>query len=94
MKKEVFEIDQNGYIAEKYAVEFDQEGNPLGELTENFIIAQPPDGLYRAKWNGTEWVEDMAQEEINELNNQPREFTQEDYILDIDFRLSMIELGL
>lgn len=80
MKKEVFEIDENGYIVEKYAIEFDEEGNPLEELAENIITVSPPNGLYRAKWNGTEWIEDMTQEEIDELNNQPSLPTQEERI--------------
>lgn len=68
MLREVFEIDQNGYITEKYVVEFDEEGNCLEELAENIVVTSPPDGLYRAKWTGNEWIEDMTQEEINALN--------------------------
>ena len=86
MKKQVYEIDEGGYLKDIHVIE-------EGEET-SFIIKNPPQGLYRARWTGVEWVEDMTQEEIDDLNNQPREFTQEDYILDIDFRLSMIELGL
>jgi hypothetical protein len=78
MKKQAYEIDENGYIKEIYVVEFDEKGNPLEELTENMVIIDPPQGLYRAKWTGTEWIEDMTQEEIEILNNQPRESTTEE----------------
>lgn len=72
MRKEVFEIDSSGYITEKYAAEFDDDGNLIEEVADNIIITQPPDGLYRAKWAGSEWVEDMPQAEIDSLNNQPQ----------------------
>ena len=65
MKKQAYEIDENGYIKEIYII---QEG----EETE-LITNQPPQGLYRAKWTGQEWVEDMSQEEIDELDNPTKE---------------------
>lgn len=76
MKKQVYELDANGYIKERYVAEFDEEGNCIEELARNIITIDPPNGLYRAKWTGTEWIEDMTQEEIDELNNQPRELTE------------------
>lgn len=72
MKKQVYEIDEYGFIAEIYVKEFDDE------LVENFIDVSPPNGLYRAKWNGFEWVEDMSQEEIDSINNIPKPPSQED----------------
>jgi hypothetical protein len=81
MIKEVFKIDENGYIIEKHVVEFDKEGNPLEELGEDIITVTPPDGLYRAKWTGIEWIEDMSQEEIDELNKQPEKEPSEIEIL-------------
>jgi len=76
MKKQVYRIDKNGYLKEIYVVEFDEEGNCLKELAENIITTDIPQGLYRAKWAGIQWVEDMAQEEIDALNNQPKEPTE------------------
>lgn len=78
MFKQVYEIDTNGFIKEIYVVEFDEENNCLEELAENIITLSPPDGLYRAKWTGTEWVEDMLQEEIDALNNVPQQPTNEE----------------
>ena len=71
MLKQVYEIDELGYIKEIKLADFDEQGNCLEELAENIITIDIPQGLYRAKWTGIEWVEDMSQEEINALNNQP-----------------------
>jgi hypothetical protein len=76
MKKEVFEVDTNGYISKKYIKVFDEQGNCLEELAENTIVTEIPEGLYRPKWTGIEWIEDMSQEEIDILNNQPHEPTE------------------
>lgn len=94
LKKQVYEIDDNGYIKEIYVVKFNEEGNPIEELAENIITVNPPNGFYRAKWIGREWIEDMTQEEIAALNNKAIEPTTDDFLLDFEFRLSMIELGL
>jgi hypothetical protein len=72
MKKQVYEIDDNGYLKEIHVIE---EGDKT-----NHITVHPPQGLYRAKWTGTEWVEDMSQAEIDELNNQPRIPTKEEIL--------------
>lgn len=88
MKKEVFKIDQNGYIMERYVAEFDNEDNLVVELEEN-IITIPPPSFYKPKWNGTEWIEEGTQPV-----QQPKKPTEIDYLLDLDFRLSMLELGL
>lgn len=99
MKKQTYEINENGHINEIYVVEFDEEGNPLEELAENIVAINPPNGLYRAKWTGTEWIEDMTQKEIDELNRRPTkepsfEETQIEYNVDLDYRVSLIEMGL
>lgn len=76
MGREVFEIDMNGYVVERYTSEFDAQGNCKEELAENIITTAIPHGLYRAKWNGIEWIEDMPQEEIDTLNNVPQPLTE------------------
>jgi hypothetical protein len=89
---QVYRIDKNGYYVKPVDLE---EGE---EIPSGCIIARPPNGLYRAKWTGIEWIEDMSQEEIDGLNNQPQEPSENevlrDYILDVDYRLIMIELGI
>lgn len=66
MKKQVYEIDDNGFVVEIYVAEFDDDGNPIEDLAENIITFDPPDGLYRPKWTGTEWVEDKSRAKFEE----------------------------
>lgn len=70
MKKQVYIIADNSFYG---GCEIIGEGQ---EVDFYYTEVRPPDGLYRAKWTGTEWVEDMTQEEIDKLNNQPRELTE------------------
>ena len=68
MKKQVYKIDSNGFLIGIHLAEFDEDGNLIGELAENVILLDLPEGLYSPKWTGSEWVEDMPQSEIDELN--------------------------
>lgn len=77
MKRQVYEIDAHGYLKEIYVKEFDEQGCKE-ELSDNMITIDPPQGLYRARWTGTEWVEDMSYEEIKALNNKPKAPTVEE----------------
>lgn len=55
MKFLVYRIDENGYYVEP------MEATDETTLTDDLVTIAPPNGLYRAKWTGTEWVEDMTQ---------------------------------
>lgn len=91
MLKEVYEIDNNGHIKKIYLKEFDNNGNCIEDLKENIVTVQPPSGLYRAKWTGAEWIEDMSQEDIDELNNQPKVLTEEQQrLLDLELAIATI----
>ena len=37
-------------------------------LPENSTDIAPPDGLYKAQFDGEKWIETITQEELNELN--------------------------
>lgn len=101
MKKQIYKIDEDGCILFGEEITIDtQEEVPLGYIdvplpTDNKEEQLP---FYRPKWTGTEWIEDMTQEEIDELNNQPveprTEELQIEYNIDLDYRLSLIEMGL
>lgn len=67
MLRQVYKIDHQGYFIADILI---QEGE---EVDYDYIEIRPPNGLYRAKWTGGEWVEDMVQEEIDELNSQSKE---------------------
>ena len=86
--KQVYKIDSEGHYIEPVLLKKDEE------IPLNHIETQPIDGLYRARWTGVEWIEDMTQEEIDALNNQSKEPTTDDFLLDFEFRVSMLELGL
>jgi len=68
MKKQVYEVDGQGFLLQIHLAIFDDDGNSIDELASNIVTLDPPNGLYRAKWAGTEWIEDMSQAEINALN--------------------------
>lgn len=81
MHKAVYELDADGYLQEIYVAGFDDRtGDPVEPLPEHYVTEDPPQGLYRARWDGEEWAEDMTEAEIQELNNRPREPNNEDRI--------------
>ena len=57
------------------------------EKTEIGLEVEPSQGLYKPKWNGTEWIEGMSAEEIALIVNQPIEETQP-----IEARVEKLEL--
>lgn len=70
MKKQAYRIDANGFVIDTLVVEVSDE---VGKYVVNI---DKPDGLYRARWTGSEWIEGMSQAEIDELNNQVQEPTE------------------
>lgn len=63
MDKQVYKIDSEGYLIESPVKRFDEQGNCTEELPADIITVDPPQGLYRAKWTGKEWIETMTEEE-------------------------------
>lgn len=53
-------INENGMFIEDAFVE---------ELTEFTIETPCPSGFYHPKWNGTEWVEGLTQDEIQAIKD-------------------------
>ena len=53
----------------------DADGNTIPD--PHYIETPVPQGFYHPKWNGEQWVEGMAQVQIDELKNQPAELTPE-----------------
>lgn len=84
---QVYRINENGVYIEPVVLRKGQE------IPSDCIALIPPNGLYRAKWTGTEWMEDMSQEEIDELNNQPREKTQLEILQETVDMLVLDSLG-
>lgn len=63
MKKQVYDIYENGYIKEIYVSEVDENGTILDEDKIHFISVTLPHGLLKPKWNGTQWIEGESEEE-------------------------------
>jgi len=60
----VRKIDSQSFFVEDDFVE---------ELTQFTIETPCPQGFYKPKWNGTEWIEGLAQEDIDAIKNVPTE---------------------
>lgn len=93
MLKQVYEINEYGYPKEIYVKDFDEEGNCTEELAEDIITVDSPNGLYRAKWTGTEWIEGLSQEEIDEINNVPSLPTTEERLQQAEDTILFLLMG-
>jgi len=77
-------IDSNGLFIEDAFVE---------ELTE-FTIEEPcPDGFYKPKWDGSQWIEGMSQAEIDSLKNVVAEPTEAERIKALEDTMLAVLLG-
>lgn len=98
MNKVIYKVGKDGFI------DWDNVKTikPTENVPEGYIDVPLPgnneSSLYRPRWTGTEWIEDMSQEEIDELKNRPKEPSFEElqleYNVDLDYRISLIEMGL
>lgn len=68
MFKQVSRIDDEGFFIEPVII---KEEVPI---SPDLIEIPVPEGLYKPKWNGTQWVEGLTLEEIEELKrlHQPQ----------------------
>ena len=60
-------IDENGLFVKDDFVE---------ELTDLTIETPCPEGFYKPKWDGTEWIEGLTETEITAIKNTPIEQTE------------------
>lgn len=68
--REVYRYDDNGFYVEPVFVQ-QGEAMPL-----NTTDVRPTDGMFQAKWNGIEWLENLLPDEIKkrlEDKNEPDE---------------------
>ena len=64
--RKVLKIDKYGYFVEDEIFQNNEE------VPADCIEVECPEGFYHARWDGEEWVEGLAQEEIDNLSNQPK----------------------
>ena len=94
MRKQVYEIDKDGFIKETYVAEVDDNGIIIEEDKVGFISINPPNGLYKAKWTGTEWIEGATQEEIDEITKvEPQPPNQEERIKELETIVNLLLMG-
>lgn len=68
MQREVYEIDDKGYIVDNYVAEF-EEGNMITDFGEKVMVTvslPQPLYLFKPKFDGSKWVEGATQKEIDE----------------------------
>lgn len=102
--KQVYELTPEGFIQEIYVANV-VDGVILDEDKQGFIIMDHPP-FYKPRWVNGEWIEGATQEEIDEITKvEPQPPTEmellknqisgnTDYLLDVDFRLLMVEMGI
>lgn len=91
-------INDEGYFIEDVLLEeipfrYDEEFNKIYD--EHYIDIPVPNGFYRPKWNGVEWIEGMTIEEIEAIKNIPVEQPlEEKNRADIDYISIMLGVNL
>lgn len=75
MKKLASKVDSSGVFIENVIVDLG-----FGELAEDIVLQPVPDGFFRPRWTGKEWVEDMTQSEIDAITNQPKPVNPSDVL--------------
>lgn len=70
MKKQVYEIDEQGFLLKIHTADIDENGNILDEDKQGFIVIDIPVGLWKKKWTGSEWIEGETEEEKAEREAQ------------------------
>ena len=79
-------VDEQGLFIEDVIVKEYPLIEVDGEMVkdESYVSAPSQGGLYKPKWTGTEWVEGMAQTEIDTLKNVVQPQTLEEKVVEQD----------
>ena len=80
-------------IIDKETKLFIRDDFDFDEETEIGLEVEPAQGLYRPRWDGTQWVEDMTPEEIDALKAQaePQEPTLEEKVAEHGTKIVTLE---
>ena len=80
MIKQVSKIDSEGFFVEPVIIDENDS------LPPDLIAIPIPEGFYKPRWDGTQWVEGMTQEEADVLKKR-----QEDMNKAIEYRKYLAE---
>ena len=67
MKRQIYTIDSDGFILERYIGSFSVDGILIEPIGDYVTTPLPQPLFHRPKWNGKEWIEGATQDEIDEL---------------------------
>lgn len=67
-------------IIDKTTMIFLRDDFNFDEEKEIGLGTEPAQGLYRPKWDGNKWIEDMTTQEIEALKNQAQELSNEEVL--------------
>lgn len=89
MEIQAYKINKDGFVIDVVVV----NNNDIN-LDDNIIVEQMTNGFYKPRWVNSEWIEGATQEYIESITNTPTEPSQDDYLLDLEMRVTLLELGL
>ena len=87
-------VDEQGLFIEDVIVKEYPLIEVDGEMVkdESFVSAPSQGGLYKPKWTGTEWIEGMAQTEIDTLKDVVQPKTEIEKLQEVVDRLLLNDL--
>ena len=99
MLKQIFILDDSGFIKDFLSIEVDQEGIPLVEPPHRYVDGLLPQDdrgyqlpFWRPRWTGTEWVEDKTQLEFEEDAYVQSLIPSDTEIADAEFEIKTLNI--
>ena len=68
LMKQFLRVDEQGYYIEPVILELvkDDEGNEVYPVDDYMVGIPFENGMYKPRWTGTEWIDEITQEELDE----------------------------
>jgi hypothetical protein len=67
LKKQVPKIDSQGYYV---APDFAEKIDGVYKMPDDCVEIPFPDGMFKPKWDGTQWVEGLTQTEVDQRRTE------------------------
>ena len=81
-------IDEYGYFVEDVVFLHNEEP------TEDLIPTPCPDGFYKPRWDGEDWIEGLTQGEIEIIRNQTQPQTTEERLEELVNNLTDMQMAV